>query len=336
MDAFKKTSIGFVVGAVVLAGIVVLLCLLRADRHEQESTGQLQHGRLDGGLARKPAVEPAQQDKSVQVVKRASPADSKGTDLDLEVLSRDIYTHAEGAADMAAFNSKYSDPCNFVRLEWFEGMSYTKACQLITKDKLPVLYQILGDRDYAPYWHNVAQLIGYVSDDPNSVPPLIRYFQQDDHWNWTSVDRGTAHNRFIGKLSALVWVGKNGADQADTILRDAITEEGAIRLAAAWLEKLPDPRLLETREDVIGLIRGCAAKGLILSGKPENTDIVTQFYATAKAERANSALLGQLMDAMAMKDCIADHGLESYFNMMDTARGIMLILDYLGKCKNQQ
>ncbi|MHC4333323.1 MAG: M56 family metallopeptidase [Planctomycetota bacterium] len=46
-----------------------------------------------------------------------------------------------------------------------QGMLFEEARRLIAKDKLPVLHKMLEDEAYASCWHNVARLIGYVSND---------------------------------------------------------------------------------------------------------------------------------------------------------------------------
>ena len=109
----------------------------------------------------------------------------------------------------------------------FGGLNYNSINALLPKDKLPVLYGLLDDELYAPYWGNISTVIGNVSDDPNTVPILLNYFKRDD---------GEKLNWMQGKIWTLAHIGKIGGDAADSILRKAITKEGARELAKDWLD----------------------------------------------------------------------------------------------------
>jgi hypothetical protein len=123
---------------------------------------------------------------------------------ELNFIDDEILKQSKSKASFAFFKSEYGDPRKFVTLKWHDGMSYDLTCRLITKDKLPMLYQMLNDKDYAPYWHNVARVIGYISNDSNSVPVLLSYFQRDD---------GSEVSSLVGKIWSIALIGKIGGDK---------------------------------------------------------------------------------------------------------------------------
>jgi len=244
---------------------------------------------------------------------------------------------AEEALGRALFDAKYSDPRKFIRLKWHSGMPYKTARRLIKEDKLPLLYEMLEDKSYAPYWHKVARLIGYISDDPCSVPVLLQYFQRDDSWNWKSVDRTTGIPRLMGKISALAWIGKNRAGIADIILRQAVTEKSAEKLAADWIgdNLVQGSSTFKSKENVVALIRNSAAKGLVYSGKRENIEIVKKLYAQEDAycrtNRKTSTLHNGLVEAMAIEDFIREKSLESLLNTFGASNHLDIMIPYLTK-----
>lgn len=260
------------------------------------------------------------------------------SDRDLELIDNEVYAQGEEALGRALFDAKYSDPRNFVQLKWYSGMSYKTARRLIKKKNLTLLHEMLDDKSYAPYWHQVALLIGYVSEDPNSVPVLLHYFQRDDSWNWKSVDRRpTGYQKIIGKISSLMWIGKIGGDEANVILRDAVTKQGAARLANAWIEGklLPNSSTFKSRENTIMVIRARAAKGLAYSGKPENIAIVKQLYAQEDAycikNKKVTTLYNGLVDAMAIQAFIAENRRENLLNTLGTINYLEVLGPYIDK-----
>ncbi|MHC4109888.1 MAG: hypothetical protein ACYSUY_02375 [Planctomycetota bacterium] len=208
---------------------------------------------------------------------------------------------------------KYSDPREYVKRD-NNAIRYEEARRLISKDKLPLLHEMLEDKTYAPYRHNIAELIGYISDDPTSVPVLFRYFQSNESGNISSL--------FI-KPGAIKWIGKIGGDEADLILRKAVTEQGAVNLAE-WLDDKPWPRKGMKRKHVIGFIRQAAMTGLVLTGKAENIRLVEEIYEqelpSAIRTKKATMVFGGAIDALAIKDFIAENGLEAYLSLYGNNR----------------
>jgi beta-lactamase regulating signal transducer with metallopeptidase domain len=193
-----------------------------------------------------------------------------------------------------------------------QGMLFEEARRLIAKDRLPVLHKMLEDRAYASCWHNVARLIGYVSNDTNSVPVLLRYFERDEGRKFDSIDS------LSGKIWTLVFVGQIGGPVADSVLRQALTDEGAARLAKSWIDGplVPNTPFWGDRNTVVTYIRSCAANGLVLSRKQENIDIVKHLYEDCKTGKENSQLLEQhLAESLAIHDFITEKGLEAYLGL---------------------
>jgi beta-lactamase regulating signal transducer with metallopeptidase domain len=193
-----------------------------------------------------------------------------------------------------------------------QGMLFEEARRLIAKDKLPVLHKMLEDEAYASCWHNVARLIGYVSNDTNSVPVLLRYFEREEGPKFDSIDS------LSGKIWTLVFVGQIGGPVADSVLRQALTDEGAARLAKSWIDGqlVPNTPFWGDRNSVITYIRSCAATGLVLSRRQENIDIVKRLYADCKTGKENSPLLEQhLAESLAIHDFITENGLEAYLGL---------------------
>ncbi len=186
------------------------------------------------------------------------------------------------------------------------GMPYDSVKKAITKDKLPLLYELLAETEYAPYWQNISRIIGYISDDPNSINVLLMYFQRDDISKIDSI---------AGKVGSLAWIGKIGGEKADSILKKAITKEGVHELAKLWIDKEEWKKGNEKRDknQIIAYIQGVAIDGLVNSGKKENWNIVDRLY----NDTSLADIRSKLVEAMAKKAYIIDHNnvVESYFRI---------------------
>ena len=323
-----------------VAGCLIILCMVYLPK--QVKTKDTQDKTVDSGLLYEPAVNNIEPVIEKTVSEKQSPSNEETLDSTtspgFEFIDSEVLQQADEALGEALFDAKYSDPRKFIRLKWHSGMPYKTARRLINEDKLPLLYEMLEDKSYAPYWHKVALLIGYVSEDPNSVLVLLHYFQRDDSWNWKSVNRRpTGYQRIIGKISSLMWIGKIGGNAADIILRDAITKQGAARLANAWIERelLPNSSTFKSTENTIMVIRGRAAKGLAYSGKRENIDIVKQLYAQEDAycrkNKKVTTLYNGLVDAMAIQAFIAENSRENLLNALGTINYLEVLGPYIDK-----
>jgi hypothetical protein len=216
----------------------------------------------------------------------------------------------ESAEEIA--RAKYKDMRDYVKQQ---DVSYDRTRAWFKKDQLPLLYKLLKDDAYAPYWSIVAQIIGFISDDPNSVPVLLDYFQRNDD-SKAFAQGGSKRVAIGGKIWSLAWIGKIGGDQADSILKKAATKEGARELAKAWIDE--ESKSFQNN-NFITHIQRAAIEGLVFSGKKENLDFVEKLYNEQKAlslkNKAQTDLMDSLIDAMACKSCIDDHGIGGYFKI---------------------
>ncbi|MHC4527560.1 MAG: hypothetical protein ACYS29_06770, partial [Planctomycetota bacterium] len=248
----------------------------------------------------------------------------------------------EEADERAQWDEKYSEPREFIKLNWRSGMPYKETRRLITNDKLPLLHEMLEDKKYAGDWHKIARLIGYVSDDPNSVPVLLRYFQRDDSWNWKGTgNHAVGYRRLSGKIDALQWIGKLGGDESGTLLSRAVTEDGAAQVAKAWLadKLIPDSSTFGAMGNTVVFIRGRAAMGLVFTRKPENVaivrDLATKEITYCAENQKYTRLYSPLVSAMVYDDFIEDHDLESLFNLFGSRERRKALRPYIRKYKWQ-
>ncbi len=190
---------------------------------------------------------------------------------------------------------------------------YDLVKKTVSSDQLPFLYRLLDDKEYAPNFYEIASVISYISKDPNSVPVLVKYFQRND---------GVKLNT-IFKIENLSYIGMVGCKEADSLLRKAITEEGARELIKGWTEGLsPEETRYVNNNRVIMDIQSAAALGLIYTTKQENWKIVEDLYNQNKEISIKkgdiNSFMSQLGIAMGTRDFIIDNNndVEAYFRIM--------------------
>jgi hypothetical protein len=232
-------------------------------------------------------------------------------------VSEEIQEEADRTLEQTLFDSKYSDPREFFKLQWISGIRYKEVRRLIKKESIPTLCDMLRDQQYVSDWANVAKVICLVAEDANSLPELVRYIQQAEDWTST-----TKPYRMIGKVKTLVWIGLIGGEQVDRLLRNALTAEGSVELAKDWIDG-PLPSGYNThRDEAVGLIRGSAAIGIMLSQNAESAKLVEQLYMQVhddcRKDRRVSELYYQLIDAMVVRDFLVEKGKEQYLNLIGT------------------
>jgi hypothetical protein len=333
----RKTSNRLIVIGLVLAGFLIVF-FVASRRYNQEKA----YSPREFTSERRPTAKSPLATNSSKKEKISTEKESKSekkqeiavVGSDLEFIDNEVYMRADEILGEALFDQKYSNPRNFIQLKWHEGMSYKHAKRLITKDKLPILYKMLKDKNYASEWAKVATLIGYVSDDPCSVPVLLEYIKRDDKWNWNVADRATSIGRLLGKISALIWIGKIGGEQANIILKNSATEQGAAQLAKNWIEgQLPTS--VKSKEEIIDYIRSNAVMGLIYSRKPENIEIARQLFtkeeARCRKNREETEFYRGSASAIAIQDFAEENGFDTYLNFLGTNQHINAMIPYLTK-----
>ncbi len=236
---------------------------------------------------------------------------------------------ADNAEDKPAESPAVTVPSQMERFIKFQaidsGMPYNMLRRTVTNDQLPLLYKLLDSNDYAPYWHNIARMIGYISNDPNSIPYLLNYFKRDD---------GARVESIAGKIYSIALIGKIGSDKATPILKKALTKEGAEELAKLWINEGRWKRSDRLGKDyVITRTQSAAIQGLVFTGKKENWDIIEKLYNEQKEisikNQTQTDMMSSLVDAMAKKAFIADNNdVEAYFRL-DLQAGFGPLKPYL-------
>jgi hypothetical protein len=230
--------------------------------------------------------------------------------------------------DISKANYINSTPGEFIKKDGQWGqVRYGITREVITKDKLPILYKLLDDDEYAPYWHKVVAAIGYASDDPNSVNVLLKFIRRNDN---KKVDM----HSIMGKSWAFAMIGLIGGDTADSILRKSVTKEGAKELTKDWINEKSLPGIVDN-EGMITFIQRHSLTGLVLSGKPENLALVEKLYNEQKEisikNHERTELISDLISSMAEKDYIADISLEAYLNEFNSGIDTGAMTPYLDK-----
>ena len=191
-------------------------------------------------------------------------------------------------------------------------MPYDLVKKTVSSDQLPFLYRLLDDKEYASNYYEIASVISYISDDPNSVPVLVKYFQRND---------GVQLNTTV-KIENLSYIGMIGVKEADSVLRKAITEEGARELIKGWTKGLSPVETRFVNSKVIMDIQSAAVNGLVFTGKAENWKIVEDLYNQNKEiaikKGDTNSFMNQLGIAMGTRDFIIDNNndVEAYFRIM--------------------
>ncbi|MBN1975146.1 MAG: carboxypeptidase regulatory-like domain-containing protein [Sedimentisphaerales bacterium] len=216
-------------------------------------------------------------------------------------------------------NDKGSDPREFIKKNksrWMHSLPYIDVVNSIKPESLPQLYEMLKDSQYSHDWTAIAAMICFISNDQNSVNEIIKYVQRPKDLSFDSFN-------VIGKSKILCWLGLIKTNQVTNILKNALTSEGAHELTKNWIDKTEDYNdTIKTKEEILGLIRGSTAIGLVHSQYPTNIRLVEQLYeqehAKCKEKRIFTELYRQLVDAMAIRDLIKDIGMEEYLNLQGT------------------
>jgi hypothetical protein len=219
----------------------------------------------------------------------------------------------------------------FVKRGFYEGMPYTEAREQFGPDAVPILIKLLDDAEYAPHWAKVAQLVGYISRDSKSVPALLTYAARAD--DWRGLDGTAGYRRVLGKIEAVGWLGLVGSEEATKALRELVTVAGAAALVKKWGE-LPGAFAKDPGR-AVALVRGRAAKGLVLARQAEDVAGLERAYrAEAAAVRAKGEATkwySELVTALATRDLIAARALDGYLALQGTGKAHDAIAPFIQK-----
>jgi hypothetical protein len=227
---------------------------------------------------------------------------------------------------------KERNPKEFVKLKWKNEAPYALTKRLLTPDSLPILYTLLDDIKYAEYWPRIVEVISYLSEDQKSLSVILNYITRAD--DWTSLEAYDLSTRCRGKINSLKWIGLIGGGEADKILRQALTSDGARKLIKDWINgPLPKWASVYWENDPAGqliqVIQGYAAIGIVLSQNQQSIQLVEELYETIRIQHIGDGnrspeLMSKLREAKAIIKAIKELGFEEYRNQLGTTElGVM-------------
>ena len=240
---------------------------------------------------------------------------------------------ASAIAAMVATLSRQSngDPDRFVRLSFPNGIPLKATREVLDKDDLPRLYAIMKDPGQSDYWEKAAAIVGTIGNDAESMKELLDFAKRPIDWKViTTEQRATTH--VIAKASGFRLLGHMKDAGADETLLRLLTPEGANELVKEWINDPALPPVGRDKHRMIGMVRGSAAIGLVLTGKKEHAARVDELYkevAVLPVLPANEGLYSQLVDAMAIKKVIAVEGMDRYEQAIGGAGMLNLLGPYL-------
>ncbi len=192
-------------------------------------------------------------------------------------------------------------------------LSYPKVRRDLGPKDLSRLHAMLQDPSEMARWGKAARLIGYLSDDQASVPLIIAYVRRSEDVAHTLREKDNCRQAIMSKLLACEGLGFLGSPDADRFLRHAFSVQGAEELVSGWQaggDVLKSFK--QDRQDLIGLVRGWVAVGLVSTKSPENIRLVEDLYRTEHAEceksRVSTQLHSGLVSALAIRDAIIELG----------------------------
>lgn len=220
---------------------------------------------------------------------------------------------------------------------------------LNARQTLKVLYSLYDDANYCHSWGRVSLIIGHLGRSAESSKVLTEFFtRSEDHHKVPA-----AYEIYSDKAATLVRLGIVADSAGVSFLQNAMTLDGATKHARKWGESLRDvPHDFEW-EDLVPLIRGKAAMGLVFTFDPVNVDSVRKVYnETAAAYQGVVAASGEsnsdsdrpssddqarvydlfalLVDAMANAELTDDIGVERYTELsLNMHQYIELITPYV-------
>ncbi len=163
------------------------------------------------------------------------------------------------------------------------GWRYAEVRESLTLEDVQTLARILKSRIYIDHWGTAAHCICISKHGGEFLSDVVDYIRRWDNIARFSGSRQTGV--LFGKLNTVSSVGLVGGEEAVLFLRDALTQEGARKLTAAWdFDALPAGYSRETEDLLFASIRGGAALGLIYAQDPEGQVTVERMYHELLAE----------------------------------------------------
>lgn len=235
-------------------------------------------------------------------------------------VSEDVPLLEQSSPKFAEAHIAPLDPTVFIRRAEHEIDPGT-ARRLLKQDALPALYELLSDPEQKDDWPGIAKTICCLSDSPDqSARVVIDYVRRRDEWKPGTKE---VHYGTLGKVHALQWLGMLDSELAQQTLNSALTHDGAKELAQAWLNG-PLPVWAKTeQEDIVGVIQGMAAIGVVHSRDEQGIKQVRQAFEQAVRVRATMGFtpfyFSLLIEAVSIDDVIRDIGLDAYGRLLNEA-----------------
>ena len=323
----KKLLAIAVVLAITMTGLLVVISFLfdskgtapdktSAQKHSHEPRGDNNAGSELGYH-----VEGALPEHGIDKISRAGEATSLESEFETERVLRII-----GASESNLFE-----------------ISYSAVVDTLDSSCLPVLRSMLQDNKFKNRWIHVSKIICWLSekDDKESFDAILNYITRPD--SWLEEDAIGAAGQLMGKGLALEYLGLMANSDVSSILRRAITREGAEELVESW-SALPLPEPYDDRQSLITALRGHAARGLVFSRDPVNValvreefeNLIHQYLSTSPSNvdlsnetSSEFALLSPLRDALAEDEVITEMGLQDCLRNYNSRERINLKVGHL-------
>jgi hypothetical protein len=214
-------------------------------------------------------------------------------------------------------------PKDIIHVNYLSSFPAYPIAKNLKKDTLPEFFAFLADDscDGAALGKTVSMI--YQLNDKNddkAIERLLAFVKRPVDWDrWRDSKVQTAQIPAV-KWQALETIGFLGGDNAERILKSAMTLEGAKELSKAWLPGVNATVL--KHQSVLDNMRGAAANGLAYSKNPETRKLVEAEYDKEKSRLATSGepkgyYASQLVDAMVKMEMVKEIGLDAYAALYD-------------------
>ncbi len=256
------------VGVLVLALVTVILLLvhpkspIRPQGASESASGE--SGDLLGPEQKNSDLSERTEDRGLEQAPAEPPEDSPNNYTiarKMEKASGDIET-------MIRRIERFPDQWEEVR-KWF------------TEDDVPNLIHLIENGQYKLYRKEAIIILEFVDTHGESQAALIEFIRRN---NLDDFDRPfEARNDLLTKTTnATLTLALVGDQQARTLLRSMLFEEGVVSETQSWInEELP---LNWNRGQIITSFRQRAASALVIAGDQQGIQMVERLFETTKAE----------------------------------------------------
>ena len=213
---------------------------------------------------------------------------------------------------------------------------------------LQILCSFLSEGEHTASWRTIVWMIGFIGTEGDGAVATLR-----DYLTRKETRCPGMWDLAFGKTQALLGLGLIGGQEAENVLRQAFTPEGARDLTKAWSAEDLGGQQREDPDWIVVHTRGNAAQGLVYTCQPEDTKAVEDLYneldermshnphfqgnfadnagKLSVEEQRDDVLYGYLVSAMAIKDLIAEVGMPAYRDMLGTDEERAALRPYLGQ-----